>query len=88
VLWERLATTQTPATTRPATSAVRTIRFRHEGLWEPAACLSMVCILSPSGQVRAHGAFKRYARRVGVEQNIGVTRLDIDKAALFRDHIK
>src|SRR5215468_3755424 len=43
---------------------------------------------SDSGQVRAHGAFKLHTRRVDIEQNIGVSRLDIDKAPLFGDHVK
>src|SRR5712664_1955505 len=62
-------------------SATRVFANRHPvSLWS-ACCLT-------SGQVRAYGAFKCHARRIDVEQNIGVSRLDIDKAALFGDYIK
>src|SRR5258708_19609850 len=43
---------------------------------------------SPSGQACAHGLFERGARSVGVQQNIGIARLNVYVAALLGNNVE
>src|SRR6266852_2256378 len=44
--------------------------------------------LSPSGQARAYGLFESSARCVGVQQNVGIARLNVDVPALLGNNVE